>query len=289
MVSLAQAAFSLVCRQDLKQPEDYRERDWPRSFASAEEFLRRLGGSLNVEGKRVLDVGCGTGALAAVLARRGATEVVGVDINPDLIDFGTRAIEEDASDVADRVRLQVIDRLTDIGQQRFDVVVSKDSFEHFADPEGFVAEVGNHLSHNGGELVIGFGPLWKSPYGGHLEHMTRLPWAHLIFPERVIMLERRNFSLGPWDGAMRFEDITGGLNRMTYGRFVRILRENGYTPSYLALNRKEGSRLGAAMSSLRRIPALREYMTFNVYSVWQRGRGGSDRVPDPREALSLSR
>jgi len=27
----------------------------------------------------------------------------------------------------------------------------------------------------GGELVIGFGGLWKSPYGGHVQFMTKLP------------------------------------------------------------------------------------------------------------------
>jgi len=44
-----------------------------------------------------------------------------------------------------------------------------------------------------GLLVIGFSPLWKAPYGGHIRFMTKLPWAHLIFPEEVIMAERRRF------------------------------------------------------------------------------------------------
>jgi len=48
------------------------------------------------------------------------------------------------------------------------------------------------LAH-GWRIAIGFGPLWKSPYGGHIGYMTRLPWAHLLFSERAIMRERRRF------------------------------------------------------------------------------------------------
>lgn len=37
---------------------------------------------LNLEGKRVLDVGCGSGILSIYCAKRGASEVVAVDIDP---------------------------------------------------------------------------------------------------------------------------------------------------------------------------------------------------------------
>ena len=43
----------------------------------------------DLRGARILDAGCGTGALAFELAERGA-EVVGVDISPQLIDIATK-------------------------------------------------------------------------------------------------------------------------------------------------------------------------------------------------------
>jgi SAM-dependent methyltransferase len=45
------------------------------------------------EGARVLDVGCGTGNLAIIMATRAA-EVVGVELSPAMVDFASRRLEE---------------------------------------------------------------------------------------------------------------------------------------------------------------------------------------------------
>jgi hypothetical protein len=89
------------------------------------------------------------------------------------------------------------------------MILSKDSFEHYDDPEHFITTIAERLNP-GGELVIGFGPLWKSPTGGHINYMTPLPWAHLLFSENVIMAERRRFR--PQENARRWSEVRGGLN-----------------------------------------------------------------------------
>ena len=88
------------------------------------------------------------------------------------------------------VKLELAD---DLGHDKFDIVLSKDSFEHYNDPENQIFTMQQYLKEEG-ILVIGFGPLWKSPYGGHISWMTKFPWAHLIFPESVIMAERKTYS-----------------------------------------------------------------------------------------------
>ena len=267
--SAAQVLFHAVCRTEQVHPEDYRERDRPKALESSREFLRRMGGRLDVRGRSVLEVGCGSGALAVVLARQGAKAVHGVDINRSTIEFARDWLGREAPDVAGTVTYEAIGSFDDLRGRRFDAVVSKDSFEHLDDPEGFIRDVDRHIEP-GGLLAVGFSPLWKSPYGGHLWHMTRFPWAHLVFPEKVIMLERRRFSVGEWDRAMRFEDTTGGLNRMTYARFTGLMASTGYRRLYWATNVKPGSRTAALMGALRRVPALREYMTISVYGIWQK-------------------
>ena len=48
------------------------------------KFWERLGGKPNFEGKKVLDFGCGHGALSIEIAQSGADKVLGVDIEKKL-------------------------------------------------------------------------------------------------------------------------------------------------------------------------------------------------------------
>jgi methylase of polypeptide subunit release factors len=63
----------------------------PRFFVSSERFATFIDG-LDLRGKRVLDVGTGTGILALAAARAGADSVVAADINPN----ASRNAEENA-------------------------------------------------------------------------------------------------------------------------------------------------------------------------------------------------
>lgn len=88
----------------------------------------------DLSGARLLDAGCGTGALAVEAARRGA-EVVAVDISPKLVGFARERSAE--LDLAGSVDFRVGDML-DPGLGRFDHVVAMDSLIHYA-PADIVA------------------------------------------------------------------------------------------------------------------------------------------------------
>lgn len=91
-------------------------------------MLSRLPADLT--GARVLDAGCGTGAMAEELARRGA-EVVGVDIAPNLIDIATRRLDPA---LAGRITFRAGD-MTDPTLGRFDHVVAMDSLIYYRGPD----------------------------------------------------------------------------------------------------------------------------------------------------------
>jgi len=80
----------------------------------------------DLAGRRVLDAGCGTGALAVEAARRGA-DVVAIDLSPTLVAL---AAERLPADVARRIRFLSGDMLDD-GLGRFDHVVLMDSLIHY--------------------------------------------------------------------------------------------------------------------------------------------------------------
>ncbi|MEY8875550.1 MAG: magnesium protoporphyrin IX methyltransferase [Leptothrix sp. (in: b-proteobacteria)] len=80
----------------------------------------------DLRGVRLLDAGCGTGALAVEAARRGA-DVVAIDLSVTLVDL---ARERAPADLAGRIRFLSGDML-DPALGRFDHVVAMDSLIHY--------------------------------------------------------------------------------------------------------------------------------------------------------------
>jgi magnesium-protoporphyrin O-methyltransferase len=81
----------------------------------------------DLTGQRVLDAGCGTGALAVEAARRGA-EVVAIDLSATLVNLARERLPTDLG--AGRVDFRVSDML-DPALGRFDWVVAMDSLIHY--------------------------------------------------------------------------------------------------------------------------------------------------------------
>ncbi len=194
-----------------------------RDRCSGEAYRRR--GKLEVllgpgvwrelEGRTVLDFGCGTGADAVEIARRGARKVIGLELGTrkHLLEIARRSAAD--AGVADRCVFA-----TEV-RERADAIVSIDGFEHYADPAGVLAAM-TRLLRPGGRILIAFGPPWFHPLGGHL--FSVFPWAHLIFTEKALLRWRSDFKT---DGATRFGEVEGGLNQMTVRRFQRLVAESG--------------------------------------------------------------
>jgi magnesium-protoporphyrin O-methyltransferase len=81
----------------------------------------------DLRGRRVLDAGCGTGALAVEAAKRGA-DVVAIDISPTLINI---ARERLPSRIGDGTVSFMVGDMLDPAHGRFDHVVSMDSLIHY--------------------------------------------------------------------------------------------------------------------------------------------------------------
>lgn len=174
-----------------------------------------------IQGRTVLDFGCGTGTDAVEMAQRGARHVIGLDVQERFLAVARERAER--AGVSDRCEF-----VTQLAKP-VDVVVSLDAFEHFADPSGVLDAMAEHLT-GGGRVIAAFGPTWLHPLGGHL--FSVFPWAHLVFTERALIRWRADFKD---DGATRFGEVAGGLNQMTIRRFVRIVEASPLEFSRLEL------------------------------------------------------
>lgn len=191
------------------------------AYADRSKLIALLGPAIfdRCRDRDVLDFGCGDGLEAVELAAV-ARCVFGLDIVPRLI--------ERARVLAARQR---VDHKCAFGLEApaaaFDVIVSLDAFEHFADPAGVLVLM-HRLLRPHGRVYASFGPTWYHPFGGHL--FSVFPWAHLVFSEAALIRWRAGIRS---DGATRFSEVEGGLNRMTIARFERIARASPLALTHL--------------------------------------------------------
>jgi len=173
-------------------------------------------------GRTVADFGCGSGSVAVSIARQVPdTRVIGVDIQPRQLDNARRRAAAAGLDT----RCKFMTRL----HEPVDVILSMDAFEHFADPAGVLETMHGKL-RPGGAVLAAFGPTWLHPRGGHL--FSVFPWAHLLFTEAALIRWRADFK---GDGASRFGEVEGGLNRMRINRFERLVENSPLDLDWLRL------------------------------------------------------
>lgn len=160
------------------------------------EFWARFGGMPDVSGKRILDFGCGRGGMVQRLMEAGASSALGIELNQSYIDFANRKVAGEWP----RAEFLCAD-IRDISSEPADIIVSTNVMEHVMSLPDTLAAVVNACKP-GGELYIGFSPLWHSPYGHHHLIGARLPWAHLPRKNRAF-LDRMQDEAGRTPGSIQ--------------------------------------------------------------------------------------
>lgn len=225
---------------------DYSGGTTDTQFITALDFLAFTvpGFTERIRDKYVLDFGCGWGWQAIAMAAKGAKYVVGLDIRG--LDIARRRAQEHGCE--ERVRF--VDQLEPTMLGTFDLVVSCSSFEHFADPEHCLRQMIEAVKPSG-QIIISFAEPWYSPHGSHMNFFTRVPWINVLFSERAVMQVRSRFRN---DGAQRYEDVEGGLNRMTLAKFEKIIGRSGMHTEFLEYYAVKGLPL------VKTIPVIRELL-----------------------------
>jgi trans-aconitate 2-methyltransferase len=147
-------------------------------------------------GERILDLGAGTGQLAARIAESGA-DVIGVDRSPEMVDQARRNFPQ--------IRFEVGDATTFIVEQPVDAVFSNATLHWVKPPEAAVARIWAALI-SGGRFVAEFGGkgnverimdalrvALRDVAGVNFDAMC--PWYFPSIAEYAGLLERQGFSV----------------------------------------------------------------------------------------------
>lgn len=129
-------------------------REWRTRAASADRLLSHLSGR---RARTVLDLGCGTGWLAARMARTLGARVTGVDVNRSEL-----ALAAEAFDGVAGLELVLADVFEDVlPRESFDAAVVASAAQYFPDLPRLVTRLFELLAP-GGEVLLFDGPLWRS-------------------------------------------------------------------------------------------------------------------------------
>jgi SAM-dependent methyltransferase len=203
-----------------------------------------------VDGKRVMDVGCGDGRQVVALAREFNCEAWGLDTNVKALEVAKALAEANLVGHATKFVASVAHEL----YGTFDVVLSQNAMEHYPDPVAVLQDM-RRIARPGGKILITFGPPWYAPYGAHMHFFCRLPWVNVLFREKTVMAVR---ALYRDDGATHYEEVQGGLNRMSLRKFEGLIAQTGLPTDWIRYRCVRG------LTFLSSIPIVRELFVNHV-------------------------
>jgi 2-polyprenyl-6-hydroxyphenyl methylase/3-demethylubiquinone-9 3-methyltransferase len=105
---------------------------------------------VELQGARILDVGCGGGLLSEALAREGA-QVTALDLAPDLVEVAKLHLLE--SNLRVDYRLQSVESLAEAMPGAFAAITCMEMLEHVPDPGSVLAACASLLKP-GGRLLL---------------------------------------------------------------------------------------------------------------------------------------
>lgn len=134
-------------------------------------------------GARVLEIGCGTGELAAMLVSRGVI-VDGFDLSPAMVAVAAERIESEGLQGRFSVKLMGVDGMDDLPELSYDGVVATLVLSELSNDErGFTLRHTYRVLKPGGILAVADEVLPRSAVGRAAQALIRIPMlvaVHLV-------------------------------------------------------------------------------------------------------------
>ena len=101
----------------------------------------------DLQGKKLLDLGCGTGGHLQLYLERNAERVVGTDLSVKMLEQAEKDLQK-CGQFSGRFSLYQLpmEKLTELPESDFDVITSSFAFHYIEDFPALLAMIGNKLS-----------------------------------------------------------------------------------------------------------------------------------------------
>ncbi len=223
-------------------------------------FWKRLGGEPNLKNKSILDFGCGLGSLCLDMATQDVKIINGIDLEDDFLKFANENLVTNYGQFKDKIKFEKKNLFNDKFDEKFDLIVSKDTFEHTVDLPKILDKFYDLLKKDG-KVYIGFGPLYNSYNGDHGRTQLKFPWLHVILSEKIIIDRYNNRNSIK---IKKIEDL--GLSKYSFKEYKQIFQDSKFEIQYFKTNLSDHP-IGKVFNYISKINILKEYFTFNIYCI----------------------
>jgi phosphoethanolamine N-methyltransferase len=190
-----------MATNDIQYPDEFINRLevlWGEGFLSpgGAEEVKEIVKGLDLSGKSVLDIGCGTGGVDIVLARDlGAGKVTAIDVEPQLIERAKqRAVD---AGIAEQTEFILIEPgPLEFERDSFDLVFSKDAMIHIPDKDALFRDVLRILRPGGAfaasDWLVGENAA-TSPEWERLSNLTHLSFEVATGEQTAVAIQNAGF------------------------------------------------------------------------------------------------
>ena len=215
------------------------------------EMSRKLVSEIKVPSpKRILEIGCGTGYLTDLIARKFENaQILALDLAPGMIEVAKDRVSE--INKGCRIEFVCADAETAFFQGSYDLIISNATFQWFNDPEAMAEQILKHLSPKGQCIFSTFG----SQTFNELGQAFRMASMEMELDEPV---EASQSFLTAYDWVMRLEKAKANTNiRAAITSYENMLPE--YFPDCMAFFQSV-KKIGANKASASRSKTSPKFM-----------------------------